>query len=53
MTTEKDMVRVVNTPEGSPPLYALAIQASFPFGPGPQAWLLERLQDVRPDRRRT
>jgi tetraacyldisaccharide 4'-kinase len=53
VTTEKDLVRVMDTPEGSPPLYALAIQATFPSGPGPQAWLLNRLQVLRPDRRTT
>jgi tetraacyldisaccharide 4'-kinase len=51
VTTEKDLVRVANTPEGSPPLYALAIQATFPFGPGPQAWLLDRLGEMRLHRR--
>src|SRR5439155_62798 len=51
VTTEKDLVRLMDTPEGSPPLYALAIQASFPFGPGLEGWLLDRLREVRPDRR--
>jgi tetraacyldisaccharide 4'-kinase len=43
VTTEKDLVRIVESPEGSPPLYALAIQAIFPPGPGLQTWLLDRL----------
>jgi len=36
-------VRIVEAPEGSPPLYALSIQAAFPTAPGLQAWLLDRL----------
>jgi tetraacyldisaccharide 4'-kinase len=47
MTTEKDMVRIVESPEGSPPLYALAIGAIFPPGTGLQSWLLDRLSALR------
>jgi len=47
VTTEKDLVRIVETPEGSPPLYALAIQAVFPAGPGLLEWLLDRLAALR------
>ncbi|OLC54537.1 MAG: tetraacyldisaccharide 4'-kinase [Acidobacteria bacterium 13_1_40CM_4_69_4] len=48
VTTEKDLVRLVETPEGSPPLYALAISVTFPFGPGLQRWLLGRMAPPRP-----
>ena len=47
VTTEKDLVRIAEAPKGSPPLYALAIQAAFPSGPGLQAWLLDRLAALR------
>lgn len=53
VTTEKDLVRVQDRPEGSPPLYALTIQPAFPFGPSPQDWILDRLRELRPDRRTT
>jgi len=52
VTTEKDLVRIVETPEGSPPLYALAIQVIFPGGPGLQSWLLGRVAPPRPARGR-
>jgi tetraacyldisaccharide 4'-kinase len=52
-TTEKDLVRIVEAPEGSPPLYALAIRVTFPSGPGLQEWLLDRLAGLRPDRRKS
>jgi len=48
VTTEKDLVRIVETPEGPPPLYALAIQITFPGGPDLQPWLLGRLAALRP-----
>ncbi len=51
VTTEKDLVRIVMAPPGSPPLYALAIHAIFPFGPGPQEWILDRLAALRQDRK--
>ena len=53
VTTEKDLVRLMDTPEGSPPLYALAIEATFARGTGPQEWLLDRLHERYPDRRTT
>ena len=43
VTTEKDLVRIVEAPEGSPPIYALSIQAVFPTAPGLQGWILDRL----------
>ena len=48
MTTEKDLVRIDETPEGCPPLYALAIQVTFPEGSGLQPWILGRLAPARP-----
>jgi len=48
VTTEKDLVRIVETPEGSPPLYALVIQVVFPGGSGLQSWLLGRMASLRP-----
>lgn len=52
VTTEKDLVRIVEAPDGSPPLYALAIRVTFPRGRDLQPWLLDRLAALRPDRGR-
>ena len=52
LTTEKDLVRILETPDGSPPLYALVIQPAFGPGPGLQEWLHDRLTALRPDPRR-
>ncbi|MBI1951410.1 MAG: tetraacyldisaccharide 4'-kinase [Acidobacteria bacterium] len=52
VTTEKDLVRIVETPDGSPPLYALAIRVAFPRDRDLQPWLLDRLAALRLDRRR-
>lgn len=52
VTTEKDLVRIVEAPDGSPPLYALAIRVAFPRGKELQPWLLDRLAALRPVRGR-
>ena len=44
--------RIVEAPDGSPPLYALAIRVAFPRGRDVQPWLLDRLAALRPDRGR-
>ncbi|HEU4401448.1 MAG TPA: tetraacyldisaccharide 4'-kinase, partial [Candidatus Polarisedimenticolia bacterium] len=43
LTTEKDLVRLADRPEGGPPLYALSIRVTFPPGPGLPAFILDRL----------
>ncbi len=48
VTTEKDLVRIDESPEGSPPLYALAIQVVFTTGPDLPSWLLGRMARARP-----
>lgn len=48
LTTEKDMVRLLPLPEGTPRLYALAIQPVFPDGAAPDRLLLDRLAGLRP-----
>ncbi len=48
VTTEKDLVRIVQPPEGPTPLYALAIQVFFPWKPGLHEFLLDRLGALRP-----
>ena len=53
VTTEKDLVRIQDPPQGSPPLFALVIQPIFPNYPAAQEWLLDRLQALRPDRKTT
>lgn len=52
VTTEKDLVRIGEAPDASPPLYALAIRVSFRPGRDLQPWLLDRLAALRPDRGR-
>ncbi len=48
VTTEKDLVRLVEPLEGSPPLYALALRVAHPEGPGLGAFILDRLARLRP-----
>jgi tetraacyldisaccharide 4'-kinase len=48
VTTEKDAVRIADRPAGAPPLYALALRVTFPWGTPLQSWLLDRLAALRP-----